>query len=298
MFAFLSDSNNMTGSSVNGDKSSLRAIEVNGHVGEKVNIARINSDNTKRRPAATQDGLGDKMSAKRSKVILPGEMSSEEEGSTGPEDNGGTLGLQKEIADLKSEKAGMEQQLECQQLLIKQLQVQLASLEEKVRAGTASAQLKPRQQLEQRQHQLPSQQQHQQPSQQQHQQPSQQQQHQQPSQQQQQQENEQNQEAIEMDIVGSPASYPEVIIDEGDPFNFVRRRNKTTKNKIQMEQMINQIRLNKQYTNLLYPEYLTSSFLTWLLKKLRTQQYKQQLGLCQIGVTDNTAVAQIIITSK
>ncbi|XP_037924387.1 serum response factor homolog A-like [Hermetia illucens] len=167
------------------------------------------------------------MSAKRSKVIPPGEMSSEEEGSTGPEDNGGTLGLQKEIADLKSEKAAMEQQLECQQLLIKQLQVQLASLEEKVRAGTASAQLKPRQQLEQRQHQLPSQQQHQQPSQQQHQQPSQQQ-HQQPSQQQQ---NEQHQEAIEMDIVGSPASYPEVIIDEGDPFNFVRRRNKATKNK-------------------------------------------------------------------
>ncbi|XP_037911979.1 bromodomain-containing protein DDB_G0280777-like [Hermetia illucens] len=137
----------------------------------------------RRSSSATQVGLGDKMSAKRSKVILPGEMSSEEEGNTGPEENGVTSGLLKEIADLKNERAAMAHQLECQQLLIKQLQQQLASLEE-------------------------TQQQHQQP-----------QQH-----ELQQQQNLEHHEAIEMDSVGSSAAYPEVIIDEGDPFNFVRRR--------------------------------------------------------------------------
>ncbi|XP_037923048.1 antigen LPMC-61-like [Hermetia illucens] len=135
-------------------------------------------------------------------------MSSEEEGSTGPEDNEGTLGLQKEIADLKSERAAMAQQLECQQLLIKQLQQQLASLEEMVRSGPAAVQ-------QQQEPQHRQQQQHQQN-------------HQQPHQQQQQ----EHQENIEMDSVGSPAAYPEVIIDEGDPFNFVRSRKNYKKSKI------------------------------------------------------------------
>ncbi|XP_037926190.1 signal transducer and activator of transcription C-like [Hermetia illucens] len=139
-------------------------------------------------------------------------MSSEEEGSTGPEVNEAALGLQKEIADLKCERAALAQQLECQQLLIKQLQQKLALLEETVRSGPAPAQ-------QQRIHQQQQQQQQQEQQEQQEQQ--------QPHQQQQQ----DQQEALAMDIVGSPASFPEVIIDE-DPFNFVRSRKSIKKSKV------------------------------------------------------------------
>ncbi|XP_037906172.1 putative uncharacterized protein DDB_G0274435 [Hermetia illucens] len=193
------------------------------------------NDSGRKEPAATQNGLGDRMSAKRSKVILPGEMSSEEEGSTGPEVNEVALGLQKEIADLKCERAAMAQQLECQQLLIKQLQQKLASLEETVRAGPPAVQQQRRHQQQQQQEQH---QQHQE-------------QHQQHQEQHQQQQQEQ-QEALAMDIVGSPAAFPEVIIDE-DPFNFVRSRKSYKKSKTMSQEKINAF-VEKDLAMLLFAE--------------------------------------------
>ncbi|XP_037918760.1 uncharacterized protein LOC119656497 [Hermetia illucens] len=76
------------------------------------------------------------MSAKRSKMALPGELSSEEEGSTGPSENY-DYPLRKKLEELRGEKAALAQQLECQQQLIIQLKQEVAALQEAVRTSVA-----------------------------------------------------------------------------------------------------------------------------------------------------------------
>ncbi|XP_037925996.1 uncharacterized protein LOC119660983 [Hermetia illucens] len=132
------------------------------------------------------------MSAKRSKMALPGELSSEEEGSTSPSENY-DYPLRKDLEELRGEKAALAQQLECQQQLIIQLKQEVAALQEAMRtsvgrnnrepividSGGAPAAIE---------------------------------------------DSTRANEECEMDSVGpSPSPNPEVN-DEGDPFNFVRRR--------------------------------------------------------------------------
>ncbi|XP_037914591.1 uncharacterized protein LOC119653740 [Hermetia illucens] len=103
--------------------------------------------------------------------------------------------LRKELEALRCEKAAMAHQLECQQQLIIQLQQQLAALQETVRASTMmksdncestvmdSVGAPATMEKSSRT----------------------------------------RQESCDMDSVGPPPTYPEVIIDEGDPLNVVRR---------------------------------------------------------------------------
>ncbi|XP_037911943.1 putative uncharacterized protein DDB_G0274435 [Hermetia illucens] len=149
------------------------------------------------------------MSAKRTKLVLPDEISSEEEGATGPATMmEGNSSLLMRIAELEQEKADMAQQLECQMAFIKELQQQMAELKA---ANMAAKQ--PVQQQEVQQQQLIKQQRQQQQE--------------QRKQQRQQQQQQQRQEQQSEEDDGM---CPEVIIEEeeGDPFNFVVRKKKTS----------------------------------------------------------------------
>ncbi|XP_037924399.1 ataxin-8-like [Hermetia illucens] len=149
------------------------------------------------------------MSAKRTKLILPDEISSEEEGTTGPTtkmDADSSLLIR--IAELEQEKADMAQQLECQLALIKELQQEMAEMKAANMTGR-----QPVHQQEEQQQQLIKQQRQQQQE--------------QRKQQRQQQQQQQRQEHQSEEDDGM---CPEVIIEEeeGDPFNFVVRKKKAS----------------------------------------------------------------------
>ncbi|XP_037916697.1 ataxin-8-like [Hermetia illucens] len=119
------------------------------------------------------------MSAKRTKLILPEEISSEEEGATGPTtkmDADSSLLIR--IAELEQEKADMTQQLECQLALIKELQQEMAEMKAANMAAKQPAHQEQQQQLlnQQRQQQQQQRKQQRQEQQQRQQQPQQQQQ--------------------------------------------------------------------------------------------------------------------------
>ncbi|XP_037926973.1 SWI/SNF chromatin-remodeling complex subunit SNF5-like [Hermetia illucens] len=149
------------------------------------------------------------MSAKRTKLVLPDEISSEEEGATGPTTMmEGNSSLLMRIAELEQEKADMAQQLECQMAFIKELQQQMIEL----KAANMVAK-QPVQQQEEQQQQLIKQQRQQQQE--------------QRKQQRQQQQQQQRQEQQSEEDDGM---CPGVIIEEeeGDPFNFVVRKKKAS----------------------------------------------------------------------
>ncbi|XP_037917107.1 myb-like protein P, partial [Hermetia illucens] len=148
------------------------------------------------------------MSAKRTKLVLPDEISSEEEGATGPTTKmEADSSLLIRIAELEQEKADMAQQLECQLALIKELQQEMAEIKAANMAGR-----QPVHQQEQQQQQIIKQQRQQQQE--------------QRKQQRQQQQQQQRQEQQNEEDDGM---CPEVIIEEeeGDPFNFVVRKKKS-----------------------------------------------------------------------
>ncbi|XP_037915038.1 ataxin-8-like [Hermetia illucens] len=88
------------------------------------------------------------MSAKRTKLILPDEISSEEEGTTGPTTMmEGNSSLLMRIAELEHEKADMAQQLERQLALINELQQQMAEMKAANMAAKQPAHQEQQQQL-------------------------------------------------------------------------------------------------------------------------------------------------------
>ncbi|XP_037922722.1 putative uncharacterized protein DDB_G0274435 [Hermetia illucens] len=158
---------------------------------------------------AMRDGLGDRMSAKRTKLVLPDKISSEEEGTTGPTTIvEGNSNLFMRIAELEHEKADMAQQLECQLAFIKELQQQMAEME----AANMAAKQPVHHQQEQQQQLIIQQRQQQQ------------------EQRKQRRQQQQRQQQSEDD-----GMCPEVIIEEeeGYPFNFVVRKKKAAnRNKV------------------------------------------------------------------